>query len=403
MLDINEKVTAICGLLSLQGVIHDGCFYQEDNNMELHPIPWVIDGRINMELVEYAADILGVTTNDLLEMRGDRIDRWRKKYALVKYWGEMRKSVNKSYLRKPTSEERLYAAVYGLGKGHKYVTRYNLMELEDRVMAILMEQEAESPGMIHPGERIECFVADTVYICHYRHITEMLDSFFAMVRRGKDLFFKALKHDLTEEEICEYNLIVSYTGIRDKHYISQGLYYRYLVMFRPLYLAEKGKDFFDYIVLNKNIPFQPWRFAEIIVDQARMERYLSYVPRAKMLMRIFAIEGTRFECSFTWSDAEPFDEEERWRFGRTYTSVWARLGEDYDGKKPTVVYVPKNDGDFGGDGPYFEMLRNFVESKQESGISVQASGDGESSDIKKMIARVSMICEMKRKSKVYCL
>lgn len=403
MMDISETVAAIRCLLSLRGFDHDCRFFQQDSEMQRHPIPWVIDGNLNMELVEYASDILGVTTDELIEMRRSVMKRWSRKYPLVKYWEGMRRSVHESYLRNPTPEERLLAAIYNFTERDIYVTRYDLKKLEQRTMETLTVLEEEKPGTIHPGEEIENFYADTVYICRYPHITEMVDSFFKMVNRGKTLFFKALGQELTEAEICEYNLIVSYTGIRDKHFNMHGLYYRYLVKFRQLYLAEGGKDFFDYIVLNKNIPFQPWRFAEIIVDQARMERYLSYVPRAKMLMRIFAIEGTRFECSFTWSDAEPFDEEERWRFGRKYTSVWARLGEDYDGKKPTVVYVPKNDGDFGGDGPYFEMLRNFVESKQESGISVQASGDGESSDIKKMIARVSMICEMKRKSKVYCL
>jgi hypothetical protein len=224
----------------------------------------------------------------------------------------------------------------------------------------------------------------------------MVDSFFKMVNRGKELFFKALEQELTEAEICEYNLIVSYTGIRDKHFNLHGLYYRYLVKFRQLYLAEEGKDFFDYVVLSKDIPFQPWKFAEIIADRTRMEQYLSYVPRARMLMYMFAIEGTRFECSFTWSDAEPMDEEERWEFAQTYTSIWARLDEDYEGKKPTVVYIPKDDGELGEDGPYFEILRNMAGIPQEGGIPVLVQGKSEEADIRKMIARVKIIAELKR-------
>lgn len=153
-----------------------------------------------------------------------------------------------------------------------------------------------------------------------------------MVNRGKELFIKGLAQDLAEVVICEYNLIVSYTGIQDKHFNLHGRYYRYLKKFRQLYLEEKGKNFFDYVVLSKDIPFQPWKFAEIIADRDRMEQYLPYVPRAKMLMRMFAIEGTRFECSFTWSDAEPMDEAENWEFRQTYTSIWARLDENYKGK-----------------------------------------------------------------------
>lgn len=396
MMDIKEIVTAIRCLLSLRGFDHDYRFFQQDNEMKRHPIPWIIDGRLNMELVEYASDILGVTTKELLEMRGSVMKKWSRKYPLVKYWEGMRRSVNESYLRNPTPEERLLAAVYNFTERDIYVTKYNLKKLEECTMEALIALEKEKPGTIHPGEKIENFYADTVYICRYPHITEMLDSFFEMVNRGKELFFKALEQELTGAEICEYNLIVSYTGIRDKHFNSHGLYYRYLVKFRQLYQAEKGKNFFDYVVLSKDIPFQPWKFAEIIADQVRMERYLSDVPSARMLMYMFAIEGTRFECSFTWSDAEPMDEEERWEFGQTYTSIWARLDEDYEGKRPTVVYIPKDDSELGEDGPYFEMLKTIAAVPQKHGMPGQTLAESEESDIGKMIARVKIIAELKQ-------
>lgn len=66
MLDTNETVIAIRSLLSLRGFEHDCRFYQGDNKMQRQPFPWVTDGRLNMELVDYAADILGVTSNELL-------------------------------------------------------------------------------------------------------------------------------------------------------------------------------------------------------------------------------------------------------------------------------------------------------------------------------------------------
>ena len=396
MMDINEIVSKIHCLLVLRGFDHDCRLFQQDNEMKRHPIPWIIDGRLNMELVEYASDILGLTTKELLEMQRSVMKRWSRKYPLVKYWEGMRRSINESYLRNPTPEERLLAAVYNLTERDIYVTKYTLKKLEECTMEALIALEKEKPGTIHPGGKIENFYADTVYICRYPHITEMLDSFFEMVNRGKELFFKAIEQDLSKEEICEYNLIVSYTGIRDKHFNLHGLYYRYLVKFRQLYLEEEGKDFFDYVELSKDSPFQPWKFAEIIADRVRMEEYLTYVPRAKMLMNMFAIEGARFECSFAWSDAEPMDEEERWEFGQTYTSIWAKLDEDYEGKRPTVVYIPKDDSELGEDGLYFEMLRSMAGAHQKGGIPVPAHGESEESDVKKMIARVKIIGELKR-------
>lgn len=79
MTDINETVTAIRRLLSIRGFDHDCRFYQEDNEMRRQPLPWIINGELNMELVEYAADILGVTTKELLEMKRSKIERWNRK------------------------------------------------------------------------------------------------------------------------------------------------------------------------------------------------------------------------------------------------------------------------------------------------------------------------------------
>ena len=391
MQNIKETVDAIKGLLVLRGFDKDYRFYQEDQEMRRYPAPWVIGDKLNMELVEYAADILGVTTNELLNMEGGTMERWSKKYPLVKYWEGMIRSADESYLVDTSPEKRLLSAIYSAGEGGIYVTRYSLDDLKRRAMKVLAEQEDKTPGTIHPGEAIENFHASTVYICHYPQITEMLDSFFAMVERGSELFLKALRQDLDEEEICEYNLIVSYTGIRDKHFNLHGLYYRYLVKFRPLYQEEERADFFVFVMLSKDIPFKPWKFAEVISDRIRMDRYLSYVPNAKMLMGIFAIEGLRYECSFTWSDAEQLAEEERYAFGQLHTSIWARLDKDYAGKRPTVVYVPKRERELGEDGPYFETMRTLAEFQKEGSLVFPAHSENEKTDVKKMINRVKII------------
>ena len=50
----------------------------------------------------------------------------------------------------------------------------------------------------------------------------------------------------------------------------------------------------------------------------------------------------------------------------------------------------------GEDGLYFEILRSIGGAPQESGILVPAHGESEESDVKKMIARVKIIGELKR-------
>ena len=389
MKDIHTTETAIRCLLALRGFSRDERFY-EDDGQTYKPKPWVVDDEINMELVGYAADILGVTEHELLEMNGAGIDKWHKKYLLVKYWENMRRSSNESYLKDANPEERLLSAVFSFETGDLYVTWYDLKQLEERTRVLL-----EAKGMMHRDESIENFHAHTVYICHCNRITELLDSFFEMVERGKELFFKALQQELTEDEICEYNLIVSYTGIRDKFYNLHGLYYRYLKLFRSIYLAEGKTDFFDYVELWKDSLFQPWRFAEIIEDQRRMEKYLSYVPGARMPMWIFAMEGLRFECSFTWSDAPIYREEENEGFMQEHTAIWGKINEEYGGKVPTVVYVQKTVHELGEDKPYFEKLAAIAGPVEKWGTTVQEQGD-RGGEIKKMLARVKAIKESVR-------
>ena len=380
-------------LLAMCSFDYDCRFFEEQEDGERVPRPWLVDGELNQELVEYAADILGTTSAELLKMDDERVTGWLHKYPLLAYGEILRSKEQESFLKERTPEARLMAAALNFGSKKVYTTRHDLDNLKKRTETWLEQQEKERPGSIHPGAEIEHFHADTVYICHYERIRELLACFASMVERGKELFFKALEQDLTEDEICEYNLIVTATGIRDMHYNLHGLYYRYLEKFRSLYISEKGKDFFDYVVLNKDIAFQPWKFAEIIENRSLMEQYLALVPRAQMLMRIFAIEGTRFKCSFTWSDAPVLSQEEIWDLMQEHPEIAIRLEKEYEGREPTFVYIPKDAGELGTDGPYFEMLRVLSGSESEGGIPLPAHGLPQDTDVKKMMDRIKVVRE----------
>ena len=390
-----QKASKVIGFIQLLFKMcsfeYDCRFYEEKEDGGKIPRPWLVEGELDMELVEYASDILGTTSGELLELDDKRIARWLEFYPLIAYGEILRSKEQESYLKDHTPEARLMAAALNYGSEQVYTTRHDLGNLKKRTEDWLEKQEKELPGSIHPGAEMEHFHANTVYICHYERIKEMLACFVFMVDRGKELFFKALEQDLTEEEICEYNLIVTATGIRDRHYNLHGLYYRYLEKFRSLYISENGKDFFDYVVLYKDISFQPWKFAEIIEDRALMERYLSLVPRAKMLMQIFAIEGTRFKCSFTWSDAKPLSQEEYWDLMQEHPEIAIRLEKAYGGKQPTFVYIPKDDIELGTDGPYFEMLRVYSVPEEEGGIPIPTHGAPQNTDVKKTMARINAV------------
>ena len=398
MKDVFETVGFISNLFFQRGLHRDSRFYTDGITGDKVPIPWEVDGEVNMELVGYAADMLGMTAQDILERNSERLTRWVRKYPLIKEWGRLMKTIRSRQLKYQTAEERMLAAIGGVTDDKLFAPRHDVEDLRRRTWECLRSADQVEPGTIHPGAVIENFHVRTEYVSREPGIAILLDSFFKMVERGKELFLKAVWQELTEDEICEYNIIVTYTGFQDRYFNLHGLYYRYVQMFRPEYQAEQGQDFFDYVRLDRCLYFRPWEHAEIIGDRSRMEGYISLVPGAKQLMEEFALEGTRFECSFTWSDARKASEEERLKIQSLYSAISVGLDEDYEGKLPTVVYIPKNQEDMGADGPYLEMLSAMAAPERSGGIPLPAHGlpeqEAERDDsIRKMLKRSKIVNE----------
>ena len=161
----------------------------------------------------------------------------------------------------------------------------------------------------------------------------MVGEIIRMFNRAGELFFRALKSDLEEVEINEYNFIVSLLRIRDAYYHSGYIYYSNICRCREVYKQEARPRFQDYVRVDNYRSFKPWICTGFIENRNLVEEYLDIMPEAKGLMREDAMSISNFCCTFTWSDAHPImlspeEEEELLWVGfadpRSMSALWSR-------------------------------------------------------------------------------
>lgn len=379
----------IRGVFEEYDLSYDTYFSEFSANNERIKKSMVENGELNIKMVARAAEILGTTVDAILDMDDERVLKWYWKFPLLQYKSGLERTYQRSFLGSCASETLLMMAIMGVKYTRPKPARFNYSCIKERMLDLLNDYDIASPGTVHQDATIEHLHFETSGICHYDKITQMVDSFVDMVARGEELFFKALHQDLSEDEVGEYNIIVTATGMKDKHYvIHDGLYYSDLVACRNVYLSENCTDFFDYVLLDKTATFSPWRCIEFIKDRQRVEKYFSLVPQAKGLMREFTFRALRFECSFTWSDAPVLSDEAIEELSMEHTWIARKLKTEYGGKAPTVVYVPKTADELGDDGQYLEMLKRLSGSANKGGIKLPAHGAPIETDIPKVMARI---------------
>lgn len=335
--------------------------------------PLVVDGALNMRAVEKSAMVLGTSVKHLIDMDYAAVMRWLKKYRYFELWSGFKFSLDCSLRQEGYREVRLLDAIFGTRNSQNVPPRYDAEDVKRRLFALLHEIDQVVPGTYHEGASIEHLEISTDNFCHFPQIDEYVRSFLEMVDRAKELFFEAWNHALTEEEIQEYNLLVSVIGIEDPNYRSQYLYYDLLRKFIPVYKEEGHTEFFDFVRIRRLMFLAPWKCAEFVQYPDLMRRFLQVYPRAQIEMRKFAMTVSKFTCWFVWSDAEPIDispEEES-----EMNDFFEMVGEEplaYENrpKKPTIIYIEKTPEEMRGDEIYAKQLQKLTGPVTLGGIEV---------------------------------
>ena len=330
-------------------------------------------GFLNMPMVAEAAKILGVETDDLLNLNEDAVYRWFDKYPFLIYKPAFDEAYRKSFHDDRYKTLRLMEVLFDRTYVPNVPTRSDYDDIIHRLWAFLKETDKSIPGTYHKGAKIQKLLITTQNFCHFDHTREMVFSYIDMFHRAKALFFKAWNEELSREEIHEYNFLVAAVGLKDDMCFQDYLFYDLLKKYIPVYRKEGYKEFLSYVRISRDRKLCPWRSAEFVADPELVQEYVNICPSAKKEMRKFAMQVGQFACSFEWSDAKPLisSEEEL----QELNDIGDILGDepvtmDDINKELTFVYIPKTKEELAGDDVFAEKLRVLSGSASLGGVRV---------------------------------
>jgi len=351
-------------------------FFEEDIDEENEDLDLDLEEpeyALNVPMVELAAKILGVEKNEILETNDNAVMKWFKKYPYFWHRPAFDEAYRRSFHDERYDAARFLEVIFETTVVPDCPTRYDYENVKTRLVELLKTIDQSIPGTYHPNATMNSLSIHTENFCHFDDIEEMVKSYIDMFNRVKELFFKAWDNDLSADEIHEYNFLVATIGIQDRYYIKGYLFYNILKKFIPIYKSEGHTDFSAYTRIYHRRVLKPWKCAEFTLNKDLVQSFVDIYPHAKQEMREFALQVSKFNCYFIWSDARPaissqaeLDE---------INDVAESLGEETISfencaKEPTQVYVSKTTEELSGDDKFAEQLRILSGPANLGGVRV---------------------------------
>ena len=348
-------------------------FFYDFDDGEWTEMQWADEsGKLHPKIVPFAGEILGISEKDIYNCNEEAILTWLKKYPYFQYLNPFAAAYERTYFNgNAYDKRRLYEVLFDEKIETPCPTRFDYRDIKNRLINQLKDLNESIPGTYHERAQITKLQISTDNFCHFSEITEMVNSFISMIEKAISLFLKAVKEDLNDEEIHEYNFLVSVLGLRDRYFAKGYLYYSGLIKARELYAPLNEDNFRNSIIFKRGMNFKPWRCAEFIDDKELVKRYLTAMPEAKGPMREFAISATQFECLFIRSDAQPIQFSPEEEAEMAYTDEM--LGEEpipleERAKEPIIMYVPKTDEELAGDDAAAKKLVSYCRPLRLGGL-----------------------------------
>lgn len=344
-----------------------GYFYDVDMDTgERLPRKLFFDDTVNEAILDRLVVDLGISKSDILNMNEEPIKAYYNRYpffALYKrYISELERQ--SEFADDLTMEEHLLYAMFGDLAEKKTVKRYDAKSITKRVIKQLKEMDEVLPGTFHQGAKINDLIIETECIISYPQISEMVESFLLMIDDAKNLFFKGLNEELSEQEIYQFNFLCSTLIITDLVAPSVRMNYENLKKFRSIYKKEGMSDFFSYVRVRKFVDTEPWRCKEFFSNEEVVQRFVTYFPFVKKNIREFVMNVSKFYCRFHWSDARQIklDEEDEIYYEALDMDVNDRPLEW------TRVYISKTDAELFDWAPYIRRLNKAASPERKGGL-----------------------------------
>lgn len=372
-----DKITQYVSELFERYCMHSYGFfsdYDEETDATID-VPLFRSGKVDDETLKKISVHFGITKEEIKNMDEGAATRYWDKYpffALYHQYRHLWKWNQQFKDPEPTAEVILLNAIFGDRKGIPVRVRYDVSSIKERLIEQLKEYDKLFPGTYHEGAEITDLKISTQTIFSFPKCPDMIRSFLDMVKRYKELFFKAIEQDLCEEEANELNFLSAWLIVKDRVDTGTQVTYDIILRFREVYQKENLTDFYDFVVIKA--PFFdccPWRCLEFFDDISLVQEYVDVYPLAKSKMREFGMELTKFSCDFMWSDAKPIvysDEEEQELADFEDVCGLEHIPVEERAKERTHIYVEKNRSETYGWGSYIKVLKKAYGPVSKGGV-----------------------------------
>lgn len=338
--------------------------YDEDTD-ETVDIPLTIDERL--------AHTLGMTIDEIKSMDKTAAMRWSNKYPFFKYYRsyDLQWSLKSRYADNVSQEDMLLKAIFGEKANVDVKERYDYKDVKRRLVSQLKKIDEAIPGTYHNGASFTRLEISTEVFLSFPQASKMLESFIEIYNRVESLFFKALNGDLSEDEIQEYDFLVSALYMTDLLMPNSLMTYDLVKSLRSVYKEENYHNLTSYARIRSFFETSPWRCKEFFDDLDLVRKFANIFPETKAQMREFSMEVSNFKCFFTWSDAKPImgSLEEEVAMREFCESLGDKYPEPQDrAKEPTLVYVPKTDEEMEDWAFYVQRLKKLAQPSSMGGL-----------------------------------
>lgn len=336
---------------------------------ELVALPIAVGTEIDMELLAASALALGISVDALLNMDPQAVRVWREKYPYFELRHQFESAREHSLNFTITQEEMLRWAIFGGEELPGEYKRYHNCRIKERLLDLLKSYDSVMPGCYHKNADIAKLTVRTNNFTRFEKIKDLTESYLSMVDRAKELFYKLWDKELSEQEICEYNFLVSVLGMRDIAYGKQPIYYDTARKFVPVYKQEEFKEYSSYIVYRRADMPALWACKEFYDYPELIERVIREFPKVKAEIGKMAMWSQNYVCSFVWTD-EPCPTVEV-----GYEEYLLGVLREFGDEEPSQyhhVYVPKSEEEIGDDAKYIDNCKRLAAPTSKGGLKLPA-------------------------------
>ena len=366
--EIYEFIKEICNDYSiyLPACLNDCWTYQDFDEEEIDDFgglsKYFNDDVIDPDLLNSISIALSVDVKDIVETNYDAAHKIYFKYPFFTLLNqyEKLKYFETKYKFKEGCNVREKLLFLDEFDSKNATIRYSPDNLIERLNEQLVKYDKFVPGTFHPNGEITNFHHSESVVIDFTRYKKMMRSFFEIYDRMVSLFFKALKTNLLQEEIKEYNLFVSY--FRANEWVGTDLlYYKNICNHRELYISEGYHDFESYARINRlTTDFEPWICKQFADYPEYAQRYQDIYPSTKKKVLDFCMKIENIWCSYVWSD-DPFVSEEP-----DFYIPLELLPEPR--QEINTIYIPKTAEELGEDVKYVDLLSKYVSLESEGGL-----------------------------------